>query len=150
MTSYLSEMVKEHNVRINIDNQSGKEMAFANDWFDSGRLADENPQWPQKIGSGENATILCYERDWAVAGCSGHVTYTMGGTPVTIAFSNPLVGCNKLGVGADGQNVWELMDNHGYQPFVIYLVLADNTTLTFKCQCTGGEINSCEVKIVCQ
>ena len=137
-------------MKIQIHNQSGKEMTFENDWFESGRLGDDNPQWPQKIRSGENVTILCYERNWALlAGCSGHVTYSMGGTQVTIAFSNPLIGTNKLGVGADGQNVWELMGNHGYQPFVIYIILADKTPLTFNCECTGGTTNFCDVKIVC-
>ena len=42
----------------------------------------------------------------------------MDGTEVTLAFSNPLVGCNKLGAGVNGKGVWDDMDKHSYTLFV--------------------------------
>lgn len=36
-----------------------------------------------------------------MGGCSGFVQYKMNGSVATIAFSNPSVGHNKLGFGAD-------------------------------------------------
>jgi len=51
--------------------------------------------------------VLSYELDWLMAGCSGYVTYRMFDTNITIAFSNPTVGGNKLGVGTGGKRVWD-------------------------------------------
>lgn len=36
----------------------------------------------------------CYEIDGSLFGCSGFVTFEMGGTEDTIAFSNPLLAPN--------------------------------------------------------
>ena len=138
-------MVKDHNVKLSIKNRSGFTTTYAGDWFDSGRLADDY-NWPGTISNDDHQEILCYERDWSAAGCSGYVQYNMSGTVLTIAFSNPSVGTNKLGVGTTGKDVWDDMDNHSYQPFVIKITIAGKE-LNFNCQCTGGSTNSAEVSI---
>ena len=104
-----------------------------------------------EISNGATSTILCYEVDHAifVPKCSGYVTYKMGGTEVTIAFSNPQLGWkNKAGVGTDGKFVWDAMYSNCYESFEILITLVDKTTLSFHLQCTGGETNSCDIKIV--
>ena len=52
---------------------------------------------------------------------------------VTIAFSNPASGTNKLGVGINGKQVWDDMSNHAYHPFTID-VDTNQKTLKFECQ----------------
>ena len=98
-------MVKQHNVHLMIENHSGVTMQSPSSWFDSGRLAD-GYQWPSSVPDGGKLDVLCYEKDWALAGCSGTVTYTMNHTQVTFGFSNPSAGTNKLGVGTSGREVW--------------------------------------------
>ena len=91
--------------------------------------------------------IPCYERDGSLAGCSGYVTYDLFGTDITIAFSNPAVGNNTLGVGTTGKSVWEDMDCLNYGPFEVNITLHDKTKLVVESQCTGGATNLCTVKI---
>jgi len=138
-------MVKDHNVKLSINNHSGFEMTYAGDWFDHGRLANSF-KWPRTISNDDHRLILCYERDWSLAGCSGYVQYKMSGTVITIGFSNPTFGTNKLGVGTTGKGVWDDMGNHSYQPFVIKIQI-DGKELNFNCQCTGGTTNVAEVSI---
>ena len=63
-----------HNVKLSIKNRSGFTTTYAGDWFDSGRLADDY-NWPGTISNDDHQEILCYERDWSAAGCSGYVQY---------------------------------------------------------------------------
>lgn len=142
-------MVKTHNVKLVINNQSGYDMTFVTDWFKCGRVADSF-SWPQKISNGAVATILCYEVDYAaVPKCSGYVTYRMGRSEITIGFSNPQLGWkNKVGVGTGGKFVWDAMYSNCYEPFVKVITLADQTELTFHLKCTGEETNTADVKIV--
>ena len=121
-------------------------MTYVKDWYDSGRLADSYC-WKQIIEPGDHADILNYERDWSSAGCSGYVTYEMLGMEITIAFSNPSSGHNKLGVGTSGKIVWDNMENHDYKEFPVNIDLRDGSTLIFTCHCTGGDTNSCDVKV---
>ena len=137
-------MVKTHNCLIEIDNKSGMEMEFRTDWFDSGRLADDY-EWPNIQGK-HQGKILCYERDNSLAGCSGYVTYKMGSTEITIAFSNPVIGYNKLGVGTGGKDVWDNMSDHDYHTFNVFLDVS-GVKLVFRCKCTGGTTNVCTVEI---
>ena len=99
-------MVKQHVVKLSIRNDTMFVMTYASHWFDSGRVANDFV-WPVTVKSNESHTVLLYEKDWALSGCSGYVQYLMGGKPVTIAFSNPSVGHNKVGVGlgTDGYGV---------------------------------------------
>ena len=142
-------MAKSHVVLLTITNKSGSDLNFSGDWFDSGRVAD-GYSWPAVIANGDHQTIECYEKDSALAGCSGYCTYKMaGGTAVTIAFSNPSAGSNKLGVGTDGKSVWDNMDNHDYKPFVVAFT-ANGKAFFANCACTGGDVNTATVLIVPQ
>ena len=93
-------MVKQHTIKLNIRNDTPFPMSYFSFWFDSGRVAD-NFSFPKLINKSEFYTVVLYERDWSLAGCSGYVQYNMNGNIVTIAFSNPSVGTNKVGVGAE-------------------------------------------------
>ena len=134
-----------HKVILHIKNGSGHVMTYRTDKFVHGHL--DGSSWPAKIPNAGHPSITCSALDGSILGCSGYVTYTMGGSEVTIAFSNPEIGTNKLGVGTSGEEVWENMDNHDYQPFQINITLSDGTQLTFNCKCTGGDTNDCEVRI---
>ena len=138
-------MVKTHNCLLKITNNSGMDMNFSSDWFDSGRVAD-GFDWAPVIKDGNSSNTLCYEKDWSFAGCSGYVTYKMGSTEVTIGFSNPLVGFNKLGVGTDGSTVWDEMTDHDYKNFNVFLTVS-GVSLVFHCKCTGDTTNTCTVEI---
>jgi len=77
--------------------------------------------------------------------------YIMGSTQVTIAFSNPVVGYSKLGVGTGhhGKDVWEDMSDHNYKSFNVILPIADKN-LIFCYQCIGSTTNTCAVEIAPQ
>ena len=120
-------------------------MCFLRDWYDSGRIAD-GYSWPKIIADRSHEDVLNYEKDWSMAGCSGYVTFEMGGTEVTIAFSNPSAGRNKFGVGITGKNVWDEMSDHGYDSFDVLLTVADKKLL-FRCKCTSSSTNTCTVNI---
>lgn len=138
-------MVKTHNVRMIVENNSGFTMIFKNQWYDSGRPADTYI-WPKSVENSGKIDMLSYEKDWSLAGCSGTVDYEINDTLVTFAFSNPSVVTNKLGVGTTGILVWDEMDNHNYQPFVVNIVVSD-VTLKCDCQCTGDTTNLATVNI---
>ena len=141
-------MVKTHNCLVRISNgPNSRDMTHVTDWYDSGRVADSF-SWPQTITPGQESVVLNYEKDWSWAGCSGYVTYRMFDTDITIAFSNPVSGSNKLGVGTGGKKVWEDMSNHDYNWFTINLdVSGGNAKLQFDCKCTGESTNTCNVNI---
>ena len=137
--------VKNNNVIVTITNRSNIPMKYRREWYDHGRVAD-GFFWPAVIDSDHPATVLIYEVDWSVVGCSGYVEYEMSGMPVGIAFSNPSVGTNKLGVGITGDSAWEGMDYHNYEAFVVPLTIAGKS-VHFNCICTGGSTNKADVKI---
>ena len=142
-------MVKSHNCLVTISNgQNSSDMTFVKDWYDSGRLAD-GYSWPTTIKPGDESKVLSYEKDWSWAGCSGYVTYSMFDTDITIAFSNPSAGSNKLGVGTDGKKVWDDMSDHSYNNFTINIdASSGEAKLQFDCKCTEGSTNNCTVNII--
>ena len=137
-------MVKQHNCLVDITNKTQFSMSYMEEWYYNGRLAD-GFSWPKTINAGDHQKVLNYERDWSMVGCSGYVTYKMNNTNVTIAFSNPLLGVNTLGVGTGGMKVWDYMDNHRYQGFTEKLNSSDGVILSCHCECTGGNTNTCSV-----
>ena len=141
-------MVKNYNVLVKFTNNSGFDLIHIGDWYDSGRVAD-GFSWPAIVTDGDHCQVLNYERDWSLAGCSGYVQYKMGKstTVVTIAFSNPNVFTNKLGVGITGPKVWDDMENHGNNEFVEQISVGD-VVLYFRCQCTSGKMNTATVDIL--
>ena len=140
-------MVKTHNCLVEIENKTIFRMTYVRDWYGSGRVAD-GFKWTDVAPDG-HLIVNNYERDSALAGCSGYVTYQIGGTEFSIAFSNPSVGKNKLGVGLDGRGTWENMTYHNYEPFIEYVNLGGGVILVCNCECTGGDINNCFVKVGC-
>ena len=138
-------MVKQHTVRLTVENQSGFTMNFKGDWYSSGRLADTY-KWPQTIKDGRHMDILSYERDNSLSGCSGYTKYDINGTIITFAFSNPTSGKNKLGVGIGGKTVWDDMNFHDYREFTIQIPVC-SVNLRFVCKCTGSTTNHATVTI---
>ena len=141
-------MVKGCNCLVRIVNgPESSEMTYVADWYSHGRLAD-GFSWRETIKPGEKRDFLSYELDRSVAGCSGYVTYRMFDTNITIAFSNPFAGYNKLGVGTGGKKVWDEMCSHDYDEFTVTVDASDKKTrLKFDCKCTGGSTNRCTVNI---
>lgn len=138
-------MPKSHVVKLTINNATDHVMQYKNDWFDSGRVAD-GWSWPETISPGSTAIIECYEKDYALAGCSGYANYSLANEEVTIAFSNPVAGSNKLGVGTGGKTVWDQMDNHDYKDFTIGFKLGNEKFLA-SCHCTGGDVNDAQLTL---
>lgn len=139
-------MVKLHNCLVEITNKTQFPMTYVLDWYDSGRVAD-GFTWPPTINANDHQTVLSYERDGALAGCSGYVTYNMNDTEVTIAFSNPDIGSNKLGVGTGGKKVWDEMESHDYEDFTQTIVCDNGMILLCYCKCTGGTTNTCTINL---
>ena len=142
-------MVKSHNCLVKISNgPNSGDMTYVTDWYEHGRLAN-GFEWPKTIKPGQESKVLNYERDWAtMVGCTGYVTYRMLDTDITIAFSNPYIGTNKLGAGTGGQKVWDDMSDHGYNWFTVYADAGNGKAkLQFDCRCTSGPTNTCTVNI---
>lgn len=121
-------------------------MKYVSEWYDTGRLADTY-KWPTSIPNGSGCDVLNYEDDYSLAGCSGYVQYDIDGTTVTFAFSNPNIVRNKPGVGTGGTSVWDDMDNHDYDSFVVSIRVASGKKLDFECKCTGSTTNFATVYI---
>lgn len=138
-------MAKSHVVKLTITNSTGYKLTDPNSWFDSGRVADG---WdiPNSIDSGTYAIIEMYEKDWVWAGCSGYITYSINTGRVTIAFSNPSTGSNKLGCGIYGKQVWNDMESHDYKPFSNSFTIRD-VNFTAKQKATGGSVNQATVEL---
>ena len=103
-------------------------------------------RWADVVSDG-HLIVKNHEQDNSLAQCSGYVTYQIGGTEFSIAFSNPSVGTNKLGVGLDGGRTLENMSYHNYEAFIDYVDLGGGLKLVCNCVCTSGEINNCFVKV---
>lgn len=142
-------MAKSKNCLVKIVNgPNSSDMTYVADWYHNGRLA-KGFSWTETIKPGERRDVLSYELDWSWAGCSGYVTYRMFETNITIAFSNPTIGRNKLGVGTGGMKVWEEMSSHDYNEFTVDINASGDkkARMKFDCMCTAGETNICSVNI---
>jgi hypothetical protein len=139
-------MSKSHVVKLTIKNETGYEMTNPIPWFDSGRVADG---WsiPTVIRSGEVHIVEMYEKDWSTAGCSGSINYDIGDGVITIAFSNPSVGSNKLGCGPATKRIWDDMDDHGYKPFTEEFQVGSLKIKTME-SCTDGNVNQANVRLL--
>src|SRR5262249_31074690 len=108
-------------------------------WWDSKPEAWGRPlAW--KDTPGENSTQVL----WFEGNCSGYGIFTLGRGEFTVAFSAPLVGSNKLGVGIGGQAIWDRMDDHNYEVFTEHFDVAGRK-IRARCRCTGGEVNAADV-----
>lgn len=138
----------EHDIQLTLTNNSGMDWIFEKFWFQIGRLAPGS-SWPETILSGDQHTIKAVGIPEGILGsCSGFVEYAIGGQIATFAFSNPLKGDNKLGVGMGDPNyIWENMGNHDYQPYVLSIEI-DGKPFNVMTQCSGGSINYAGVTII--
>ena len=141
-------MAKSKNCLVKIVNgPNSSDMTYVADWYQNGRLT-EGFSWQETIKPGVRKDVHSYELDWSWAGCSGYVTYRMFETNITIAFSNPTIGRNKLGVGTGGMKVWEEMSSHDYNEFTVNVDASnERAKLQFDCKCTDGTTNTCTVNI---
>ncbi|WP_343644170.1 hypothetical protein [Chryseobacterium sp.] len=139
-------MTKSHNIILEITNNTNEVMYYQSSWFDSGRVSD-NFSIPEAISPFSSIGVQFYEKDISLAGCSGYITYILCNTLFTVAFSNPVSGRNKLGVGLDGKDVWNNMSFHNYDFFEISMQLNNSKVITCICKCTGGETNHANITI---
>lgn len=133
----------QHVVQLTINNDTGKELTYQSDWFDSGGLSG-NSQFPKSIGA--TPITVKMQKTSGPKGCSGYVNYLIDGKTITFAFSNPSVGTNKLGVGNNGKGVWDDMGSHDYEPFSERFEI-DNAICVADCICTGGDLNQANVTL---
>lgn len=139
-------MPKEHVVKLTIKNHTKFDLKGPTSWFDSGRVADG---WniPKQIPAGTEAIVEMYERDDALAGCSGYINYVINDGIVTFAFSNPSVGSNKVGCGVNDRKVWDKMDDHSYKPFAQRFSINEVKFVANE-SCSGGKVNKANVELV--
>ena len=145
-----------HMVELTVTNNLGEDLIPKQDynWFDSGGMKTTQ----SSIINGYASTVLFQETDY-LKGCSGYIVYAgiQSGILLFIAFSNPYVGKNKLGVNdlystdrneisANGQALWEKMSDHDYKPFQVFLAFYKSTIAN--CQCSGGKTNVAKVNLV--
>lgn len=138
-------MTKTRKVRVLLINQSQWDMLYKNTQYTSGRAADGN-DWTT-VRRGEIGDFVSCEGDNSQAGCTGCVTYDIGGTEVGIAFTCHEV-TNRLGVGVGGDTAWNNMNEHDYEEFTEQIEESSGSiSLTFTCQCTAGPVNVCVVYV---
>ena len=138
-------MPKTRVVLLTIKNSTGYRMTEPTPTFKSGRLAD-GWEFPTTIEPGTVEKVEMYEKDNTWAGCSGYVTYIMNNGYVTIAFSNPSVGKNKLGCGITGEDVWDNMSDHKYKPFSASFTINGEKFIA-NMLCTGGDVNKADITL---
>ncbi|SEB45160.1 hypothetical protein SAMN04489761_0798 [Tenacibaculum sp. MAR_2009_124] len=142
-----------HNVTLTILNETDTIMKLEGTWFDSGEIKEDS-ELPAIIKSGDTPTIkFGVKKPHIAAGVSGYVQYKMKDQVVTIAFSNPSVGTNKVGIGIsdkDGSSnkIWDKMSNHNYKKFNEQFNIASNYTISAECLCTSGGNNTCYVDLI--
>lgn len=134
----------DHNVVLTITNDTTTPLAFNSVWLQSGQLSSP-ASWPKQIGP--HGGFVQGTLTNSSAGVSGYVIYNWGVYAITIAFSNPSSGTNKVGVGiatgtGDSNTVWSDMGSNDYKPFTVAI---PNTNLVIYCLCTGGETNYANV-----
>jgi len=141
-----------HTVHLRIINHSHLPLAFKEAWFDHGRLKS-CCHWPKVIKGYNSMEVYMHEADHSFAGCSGYVTYIMGqhtatSTPVTIAFSNPAAGKNKLDVGTgDAKYIWKHMTSNNYKTFKRPLFI-EGIHMIASGQATAGYTNEALVQFI--
>lgn len=133
-------------VEVEIENHSGRTLLFRRDWYNHGYV--EEPGWPEGIRNGEKVKVKSVGRMLSAFGVSGLVTYEVEGTgtPLTIAFSCPSLGTNKVGAGTGGMRVWDEMTNNEYD-LEASLVQAGSCKLNVAFQSCSGIAAMAQVKI---
>ncbi|MCU7850501.1 MAG: hypothetical protein KZQ89_21500 [Candidatus Thiodiazotropha sp. (ex Lucinoma kastoroae)] len=140
----------DHFVNIHIINNTDIEFTTpADPWLDSGRMDDNQDTTIPKLGK---VTTRFYPDG---AGVSGYMTWLAGedvSLSLCIAFSNPLMGHNKLDIAVindiftTGKELWDAMDNHDYQFFDKDLSIGGGL-LKAHCICSGGGTNDATITL---
>ncbi|CAF1289565.1 unnamed protein product [Didymodactylos carnosus] len=148
----VKKMPKTNIVYLVIDNRTRFELGYIFNVLQSGQLADDS-RWPREILPGSKEIIQLCEKDGTlnVSGCSGFVNYSLDDELLTIAFENPSIGKNKLTAnksraGQGGVDVWETMDDYGYQDHLVKFHSRENSFL-ITTNCTGSSQNQATVVI---
>lgn len=132
-----------HHINLTINNSTTKVLYLDEVWFWKGNL-DGSQVFPKTIVAGATTTV----KSKGSSHCSGYVSYITGNSRITIGFSNPSSGRNKLGIGLTGIKVWDDMTDHGYKLFTEILQLNDSSVITCQCKCTGTDTNVATVTLV--
>ncbi|MES9841239.1 MAG: hypothetical protein ABW134_11855 [Candidatus Thiodiazotropha endolucinida] len=141
----------DHYVNLHITNNTNIDFHLVDSWYDSGGMnggVDTNIL--------KNSKVIIPFSPYS-AGVSGYcVWWANDGSPLCIAFSNPVWGTNKLGVAiADDlpyggetpqKELWDDMTNHDYKPFVADLH-GSSFDIKANCCCTGGGTNNCTITL---
>ena len=127
---------------VRIANMSGRTMAFKTAVYMRGVAV--NPGWPTGVRHEDQVTV---RSEGFLTGVSGYVTYELDGTDLTIAFSNPGIGSNKLNAGTNGKGVWDEMDSKDYKSWAKRLTTMGGLHLQLSLKCSGGSTNAATVEI---
>lgn len=127
---------------LQVVNASGKTMMFKGVTYIRG--AAISPGWPTGINSEDRAIV---QSAGVLTGVSGYATYELDSTDITIAFSSPSVGTNKLNVGCSGKQVWDRMDSKDYKPWAKRITTQGGTTLNISLKCSSGPVNNAIVEL---
>jgi hypothetical protein len=157
LDSDLNNLSAIHKIELTVTNNIGEDLIPKPmyNWFDSGGM--KTPQ--SSILNGYASTVSFQENDY-LKGCSGYIVYAgiQTGNLLFIAFSNPAIGKNKLGVddlypttdtteiSAHGDNLWGGMSDHSYDPFTEDLFYFKHAKA--ECQCSGGKTNEAKVHLI--
>ncbi len=133
----------KHHVKLTIINNTSKPLKYIPDpWFESGGLAE---------GSGfkdlqpKESSVTDMLDNFGFAGCSGFVNFSNNHQVLTIAFSNPNLGGNKIGVGSTShpKDVWEAMDKHYGHENTVEVKLSGVSCQFYN---SGGSMNEAHVE----
>lgn len=135
-------MAASHEVLFVISNATAITMKYISHTFDSGRL-DESEQWPNQITPDGNPNkIICVDKNNALAGVSGSVTYAFRGVQITIGFSNPFWGTNKYSVVTGGhKDAINALDDYGYGSHTTELTIDEHVKIKVIGSVTKGDVN---------
>lgn len=135
-------MAASHEILLVISNSTAMRMKYVSSQFDSGRLA-ESEQWPNLIDpDGHQYKIVCTDKNHAIAGASGSVTYSFHGVQVTIGFSNPLIGSNKFSVVTGGHSdAMNALDDYDYNSHSVDITIDEFVKIKAIGSVTKGDVN---------
>ena len=117
--------MSQHQVKLTIKNYTSEPLVFQNSWSEYGQGVNFSD-----VPASSDVEWLIYRSNLTV-GCSGYMVFnhkTM--SKVTVAFSNPLWGENRINVKMNEPNeksAWDEMVSHYDKPMII-------TQDGFKCQ----------------
>ncbi|MCQ3018591.1 hypothetical protein ABNM01_17370 [Pseudomonas syringae] len=138
-------MSKSHVINVNIVNNSDFNLSFADDWFDTGRLAGDQ-SWPSSIAAHGSIVVQCCESDFSPVGCSGWVKYIVpseGIRSVYFSFSNPSVGQNGIAAGNE-TSIWDSMTSHYGYPVSKAFDIDSHYWATVNLESTSGSVNNAQ------